>query len=55
MHLFMQMLKSVWYTCVGCTSFIMILISVQVCAGVKVLRDWGILLVNSECLINAWD
>jgi len=34
------------------TSFVMILISVQVCAGVKVLRDWGILSVNGEYLIN---
>ena len=30
----------------------MILISVQVCAGAKVLRDWGILSVNGECIIS---
>ena len=29
----------------------MILISVQVCVGVKVLRDWGVLKVNDESLI----
>ena len=29
----------------------MILISVQVCAGAKVLRDWDILLVNGESVI----
>ena len=30
----------------------MILISAQVCAGAKVLRNWGILPVNGECLIS---
>jgi len=30
----------------------MILLSAQVCAGAKVLRDWGIVLVNGECLIS---
>ena len=40
-----------------CTSIVfinntMILVSVQVCAGTKILRDWGIISVNGECLIN---
>ena len=30
----------------------MILISVQVCVGAKVLKDWGILSVNGECIIS---
>ena len=30
----------------------MVLISAQVCAGAKVLRNWGILPVNGECLIS---
>jgi len=35
-----------------CTSFVMILILAQVCTGTKVLRDWGVLSVTGECLIN---
>jgi len=27
-------------------------LSVKVCAGAKVLRDWGMLSVNRECLIS---
>ena len=36
---------------VGALRLSMILISVQVCVGVKVLRDWGVLTVNGEFLI----
>ena len=35
----------------GALRLSMILISVQVCVGVKVLRDWGVLTVNGESLI----
>ena len=31
---------------------LMILIPVQVCVGVKVLRDWDILSVNSDAIIS---
>ena len=35
----------------GALRLSMILIFVQVCVGVKVLRDWGVLTVNGEFLI----